>query len=133
MEKKVKIEKNVEIPAKDFLERIANEIGDAEMIMLPSQRHPQTSSDKITEKNINFPMRNTTEEQKDNWEALTRSIKGHHAERFNDILNELSVSKPLEFLRVYLKALEFVAPKLIRTDGSEAEIKDNEIVITIKK
>jgi hypothetical protein len=45
----------------------------------------------------------------------------------------LSQSKPLEFARLYLKSLEFVAPKLIRTDGSDGVVKDNNITVVIKR
>ena len=78
-------------------------------------------------------MRNTTKEQMENWEDLVGSIKGCHADKFNEILFALSTTKPLEFARLYLKALEFVAPKLVRTDGSEGVIKDNEITVIIKR
>jgi hypothetical protein len=109
---------------------IVNEQLYAEIVHVPKL---EVVEDKITNKNLNFPMRNTTDEQKQNWENLVNSIKGCHADKFNEILLTLSQSKPLEFARLYLKSLEFVAPKLIRTDGSDGVVKDNNITVVIKR
>jgi hypothetical protein len=115
----------------DFIGEIIDDVLESDVVYVPVL--DTIKVDRITNKNISLPLRNTTMEQKKNWAELSEAMSEEHAERFNTILDDLSRSKPLEFVRVYLKALEFFQPKLIRTDGSEGIIKDNEIHITIKR
>ena len=129
MAKKVNIQKGVEMDSKEFLERLTEEIGDADMVQLPVK----SQNDGITDRNVVFGLRSNTEDQKANWEALKEAMEGAYSERFMQIMDDLAVSKPKEFIRVYLKALEHFKPKLIRTDGRSLEERDNKIEIIIKE
>ena len=125
MPKKVKLETGVEMSSSEFLDRLQEEIGDAETVMLPVGG----KMDRITERNLNLPTRSVTDEQKTNWNALKDAMKGEYSEKFMNIMDELPAK---EFMRVYLKLAEHVFPKLVRTDGSKGEVKDNRIEIVIK-
>ena len=129
MAKKVNVQKGVEMDSKEFLERLTEEIGDADMVQLPVK----SENDAITDRNVVFGLRSNTDEQKANWEALKDAMEGAYADRFMQILDDLAVSKPKEFIRVYLKALEHFKPKLIRTDGRNLEDRDKKIEIIIKE
>lgn len=63
-----------------------------------------------------------------NWSELKIAIDNEHAHRFNDILNNLP---DREFTRIYLKALEFFKPKVIRQAGARGEVIDQTINIQI--
>jgi len=63
-----------------------------------------------------------------NWSELKTAIDNEHAHRFNDILNNLP---DREFTRIYLKALEFFKPKVIRQAGARGEVIDQTINIQI--
>jgi len=115
----------------NLIEDVVNETLYAEVVHVP--KLDVVKEDSITNKNIELPLRNTTKEQKKNWAELVEAMNGEHTERFNEILEQLATSKPLEYIRVYLKLLEFVQPKLVRTDGSAAVVKDNEITVIIKR
>lgn len=85
-----------------------------------------TLEDKtITTQNVNLP---TTKKTRKTWKDLKEAIDNEHAERFNKVLNELP---DREFVRVYLKSLEFFKPKIIRQEGGKGQIKDNTINIQI--
>ena len=62
------------------------------------------------------------------WSELTKAINTNHAQRFNEILEKLP---DREFVRVYLKGLEFFKPKIIRQTGQKANTGDNTINIQI--
>jgi len=64
------------------------------------------------------------------WKGLKIGMDNEHAERFNRILTELP---DREFVRVYLKALEFVKPKIIRTTGERNTKGDTTINIQINR
>lgn len=57
------------------------------------------------------------------WSKLKEDLEGVHAERFN---KELTALSGREFVRLYLKALEFSKPKVTRV---EAKVSDAEIPI----
>ena len=118
--------------SEEFLKGIIDDVIEAEVIHVPEAKLNGVK-DSITNKNIEFKLRNTTKEQRTNWAELTEAMGNEHAERFNLIVEGLATTKPLEYVRVYLKALEFFQPKLVRTDGSEGVVKDNEIVVIIKR
>jgi len=62
------------------------------------------------------------------WSQLTKAINTNHAQRFNQILEKLP---DREFVRVYLKGLEFFKPKIIRQTGQKPNTGDNTINIQI--
>jgi hypothetical protein len=62
------------------------------------------------------------------WNQLTKAINTNHAQRFNQILEKLP---DREFVRVYLKGLEFFKPKIIRQTGQKPNTGDNTINIQI--
>ena len=47
------------------------------------------------------------------WEALGDAIRTRHAERFNEILDDLP---PDKFAEMFLKVMEYFEPKLARTE-----------------
>ena len=53
-----------------------------------------------------------------------------HAERFNRILSTLP---DREFVRVYLKTLEFFKPKITRTEGDFEDKKNTTINVLVKR
>lgn len=64
------------------------------------------------------------------WKILKESIDGKHAKRFNDILDTLP---DREFVRVYLKAIEYFKPKVVRAAGGIRDEKPIQINIQINK
>lgn len=64
------------------------------------------------------------------WEDLKKNMSGVHAERFNRVLQELP---DREFMRVYIKAIEFFKPKITRIGGTPPVKKDTTINVVIKK
>lgn len=65
-----------------------------------------------------------------NWAELKKELKGAHAERFNKILRQLPAR---EFMRVYLKVLEFVQPKVTRQIPDGGDKEDNNLIIHVKR
>lgn len=64
------------------------------------------------------------------FQELGVGMDEEHAERFNRVLNALP---DREFVRVYLKTLEFFKPKITRTEGDFENKKDSTINILIKR
>lgn len=62
------------------------------------------------------------------WTDLKKEINSTHAERFNRVLGNLP---DREFVRVYLKALEFVRPKIVRGQGDRKNLPDTTINIQV--
>jgi hypothetical protein len=81
--------------------------------------------ENITEHNIGLP---TTKKSRKHWDGLKKEIEEGHADRFNKILEELP---DREFVRVYLKALEFFKPKIVRQTGGKKEEPDTTINVQI--
>jgi len=79
----------------------------------------------ITQNNIGLPV---TPKVRKNWKELKVAIDEEHAVRFNNVLNDLP---DREFVRVYLKALEFFKPKVIRAGGGQGEVIDQTITIQV--
>ena len=65
-----------------------------------------------------------------NWTDLKRELKTTHALRFNHILKQLPAR---EFMRTYLKLLEFVEPKITRQTGMGGTEEDTELNIHVKR
>jgi len=84
-------------------------------------------ADVITESNILVKYDKTTRKT---FNELKTAVDNEHAERFNDLLHSLP---DREFVRVYLKVLEFFKPKVIRQLGDGDPTKDTDITITIKR
>lgn len=67
-------------------------------------------------------------EENNNWQELVRDMSDSHAKKFNNILKTLP---DREFVRAYLKALEYFKPKIIRTDQKPTSEVDNTITVQI--
>lgn len=65
-----------------------------------------------------------------NWAELKIALKEGHAKRFNNILQQLP---PREFIRTYLKVLEFVQPKVTRQISDPSNQEDNTLIIHVKR
>lgn len=65
-----------------------------------------------------------------NWAELKIALKGGHAKRFNRLLQQLP---PREFMRTYLKVLEFVQPKVTRQIPDPTDKEDNKLIIHVKR
>ena len=87
-------------------------------------------SDVITQDNLEVGLNNITVEQKGNWDDLAVAMKTRHAGTFNQILENLP---PREFVRVYLKALEYFMPKIIRQEGEGSREERSQINIQINR
>ena len=59
------------------------------------------------------------------WEALKESMLGKHAKRFDAELSDLNGE---EFCNMYLKTLEFVAPKQQRVETKDTSDPQDQIV-----
>lgn len=81
----------------------------------------------ITEQNINLP---STKKTRKTFKDLKKAMDNEHAKRFNAILIELP---DREFVRTYLKALEFFKPKVIRQLGGKENTKTQTINIQINR
>lgn len=79
----------------------------------------------ITQNNVGLPV---TPKTRKTWKELKVAIDNEHAHRFNNVLNDLP---DREFVRVYLKALEFFKPKVIRQGGGQGEVIDQTINIQV--
>lgn len=86
-----------------------------------------TEEDIITEPNK--PMRYDAKNRK-TFKELKKAVDLEHAERFNNLLHTLP---DREFVRVYLKVLEFFKPKVTRQHGDGGTEKDLTVNITIKR
>jgi hypothetical protein len=126
---KVNIPKDETMDAKDFLKQMEEALVDADTVVFPSVE----KKDSLTERNISLPIRNTTAEQKMSWNGLKKVFKEEYSGAVLGIMDDLLVTNKKEFIRIYIKLLEHIEPKLIRTDGSKGEVKDNEIIITVKQ
>lgn len=85
--------------------------------------------DKLTDENIDLQLNNITENHKKNWGQLRDAMETIHAKRFNQIMFTLP---DREFVRVYLKSLEYFKPKVGRVDaGAVTTDKKPELKITI--
>lgn len=62
------------------------------------------------------------------WSQMKKAMDNEHAEKFNSILSQLP---DREFVRVYLKAMEFFKPKVIRVAGDRGDKVDKTINIQI--
>ncbi len=84
----------------------------------------------LTDKNIDLPMNSMTDEQKSTWDDLQNAMIGEHAKKFNEILTKLP---DREFVRVYLKTLEFFMPKVTRREGEAGRARDMTINVQINR
>lgn len=62
------------------------------------------------------------------WTNLIRDMNGKHAKRFNQILGTLS---DREFMKNYLKSLEYFKPKMVRQDLKFDDTVDRTININV--
>ncbi len=67
-------------------------------------------------------------ESKDSWARLQAKMEGDFSERF---IVEMDALPAREFVRVYMKMLEYFKPKIVRVEKDEVEEDDNIIRIEI--
>lgn len=67
---------------------------------------------------------------KGEWAKLKKDLDGVYAKKFNDILMQLP---DREFVRVYMKVLEFTKPKIIRESREKGKQGDTTINIQINR
>lgn len=87
--------------------------------------------DEIVENNKNELLEQAkfiTAPIEDQWSKLESDLKGKHMKRFNEALGSLP---DREFVRVYLKLMEYVKPKLVRDKKIEGGENNNYININI--
>lgn len=126
---KVNIQKDEQMDAKDFLKQMEEALVDADTVVFPSA----VKKDSLTERNSNLPIRNTIRDEKMSWKGLKKAFKEEYSGAVLDIMDDLLVTDKKMFIQIYIKLLEHIEPKLIRTDGSAGEVKDNEIIIHVKQ
>jgi hypothetical protein len=85
---------------------------------------------KITSRNLDLSLQPKSEDEKVAWTDLTAAMTGRHALRFNKVLTELP---DREFIRVYLKALEYFMPKVTRRESGFGAEKNPTINIQINR
>lgn len=83
----------------------------------------------IVEEQLNRALA-VTEEGDKNWEALTIAMKGRYAKKFMTVLDDMP---DREFVRNYLKALEYFQPKITRQEPGIGDVADKIIQIQILK
>lgn len=64
----------------------------------------------------------------DKWEIIKEAMQGEFADRF---LHEMRGLSGREFVRVYLKMLEYVKPKIVRVETDDKEEEENIVRIEI--
>jgi len=67
-------------------------------------------------------------ENKGAWNKLQERMEGDFSERF---MKEMDALPAREFVRVYMKMLEYFKPKIVRVEKDEVEEEDNVIRIEI--
>jgi len=99
-----------------------------EDIIEEDSKVPEVKS--LRTRNVDLSMRNDSVAKKAVWDELTEAMTGVHAQRFNDTLTALP---DREFIRVYLKALEYFMPKVTRREGGYGRDKSPTINIQINR
>ena len=64
------------------------------------------------------------------WQEFKEALIGKHTAKFNRIMESDSISDK-DFVRYYLKTLEYVKPKIVREKVFEGDEEDNTININI--
>lgn len=88
----------------------------------------ETNKPVVFVKEVNINQQNISNPNAKNWNELKKAMDNEHAERFNNILHALP---DREFVRVYLKAMEFFKPKVVRTKADRPAEDDRTINIQI--
>lgn len=65
---------------------------------------------------------------KDGWNVISSKMEGEFAERF---LREMENLSGREFVRTYMKMLEYFKPKIVRVEGAQQEEEEKIIRIEI--
>ena len=94
----------------------------------PVATEPIKKDDVITDANINLSLNNSTEEKKQQWEKLKDLMDGDFTEKF---IEQMNLLPSREFIRVYLKMLEFFKPKITREVGIREEVGEKDIHIHV--
>lgn len=69
-----------------------------------------------------------TEAGVNSWNVLSKRLTGDYAERF---MREIDALPGREFIKVYMKMLEYVKPKVVRVTQEEQEEEDNVIQVEV--
>jgi hypothetical protein len=69
-----------------------------------------------------------TEAGVNQWSVLSKRLTGDYAERF---MREIDALPGREFIKVYMKMLEYVKPKVVRRTQEEQEEEDDVIQVEI--
>lgn len=112
---------------KDLEKKIEEAVDIFEQASMQTMNILNVEQTNLTIQNVAKP---TIPIKRKTWKELKIGMDNEHAERFNNILTELP---DREFVRVYLKALEFVKPKIIRTTGERNTKGDTTINIQINR
>lgn len=121
MGKKQDIEKKIKktLPKFDIFKEASNAVIKRTIVLTEEKLTTQNS---VPEKPA-LIVRKTFAELKD-------AVDNEHAERFNNLLHTLP---DREFVRVYLKVLEYFKPKIVRELGGEKNGGDTTINILIQR
>lgn len=65
---------------------------------------------------------------RDKWPELKEAMEGRFADRF---MKEMDMLSGREFIRVYMKMIEYFKPKIVRIEGEKDKEDDNVIKIEI--
>lgn len=68
------------------------------------------------------------EEGDGEWKKIEKAMLGRHAKKFNRIMDE---APDKDFMRYYLKSLEFFKPKVVRAEPKREENEDNTVKIIL--
>ena len=65
-----------------------------------------------------------------NWDDFKNAMQNEHAIKFHKLLKALP---PAQFMDRYIKALEFVKPKIIRSTADDSKKVDRKVQVHIKR
>lgn len=89
-------------------------------INVPAEVEEQTIEEKLVEI--------TQYNLEDKWDIIKAAMGGEFADRF---LHEMRHLSGREFVRVYMKMLEYIKPKIVRVENDNKEEEDNIVRIEI--
>jgi len=94
----------------------------------PESTEPVMKKDVITDDNISVSLQNSTKAKQDAWENLRDLMEGEFTTEFTKHVKALP---PREYIRVYLKLVEFFKPKITREIGVRPDAVDKDIHIHV--
>lgn len=96
-----------------------------EAAKIPGVNVPIAAEEKPLEEKI---VEITQYNLEDKWEIVKAAMEGEFADRF---LHEMRALSGREFVRVYLKMLEYIKPKIVRVETEDKDEEDNIVRIEI--